>query len=163
MTADASAPILTFPSRTVDVEYDEERRVRIKGEFALSGFKVYPEFSMAIHGWNLEGSAPPPDWSHLFAVDPGRQVCAVLFMSIPPPGTADFDALLWQELYLKNCDAATFGREVARVVDAVLVGRLAVLAGHAHEAADGQEVNRIDGMVFRHFRIGDAAARATER
>lgn len=90
---------------------DEERRVRIKGEFALAGFKVYPEFSRAIHGYDLEGPQPPEGWAHYLVVDPGRQVCAVLFAAVPPP--PDDFVLLWQELYLKNCDASSFGKEVA--------------------------------------------------
>jgi hypothetical protein len=88
---------------------DEERRVRIKGEFALSGFKVYPEYSKAIHGLDWDGPIPA-DWTRYMVVDPGRQVCAVLFGAVPPPGHALGDVIvLYDELYIKQCDAAKFG------------------------------------------------------
>jgi hypothetical protein len=87
---------------------DEERRVRIKGEFALTGFKVYPEYSKSIHGIDMDGPCPA-DWSKYVIVDPGRQVCAVLFGAVPPPAHPHADCvILYDELYLRQCDAVKF-------------------------------------------------------
>ena len=93
---------------------DEERRVRIKGEFALSGFKVYPEYSKAIHGLNWDGPVPI-DWCKYIVVDPGRQVCGVLFGAVPPPPLQASlgELILYDELYIKQCDAAKFAAAVA--------------------------------------------------
>lgn len=89
---------------------DEERRVRIAGEFALTGFRVYPEFGLDVHG--VDYFDVPRDWCRYAAVDPGRQVCAVLFAAVPPPGQGDF-VVLYDELYVKHCTAETFGARMA--------------------------------------------------
>lgn len=89
---------------------DEERRVRIKGEFAISGFKVYPEYSKVIHGYKLDGPIPN-DWCRYMVVDPGRQVCAVLFGAVPPPKHELHDSfVLYEELYIKQSDAVKFAQ-----------------------------------------------------
>lgn len=101
---------------------DEERRVRILGEFALTGYLVYPstDFGVKTHGLRWDGP-PPADWCRYMTVDPGRQVCAVLFAAVPPPGTRDAEGrplddsvVLYDELYLKSCTADLFGEQVAR-------------------------------------------------
>jgi Terminase-like family. len=94
-----------------DLLDDDQARVRIHGEFAAHGLRVFPEFSLAVHGRDLQ---PGPDWTRYMAVDPGRQVCAVLFGAVPPPGQHPFDLLLYRELYLRNCSAAQFGEAVAK-------------------------------------------------
>lgn len=104
-----------FESRLVS---DEERRVRIKGEFALTGYRIYPNFSMNIHGVDLDGPVPNT-WARFLAVDPGRQVCAVLFAAVPPPDEP-YTILLYDELYIKGCDAELFGKSVASKIDSVL-------------------------------------------
>jgi hypothetical protein len=92
---------------------DEERRVRIKGEYAVSGFNVYPEFDPAIHGIDLAGPVPA-SWCRYLVVDPGRQVCAVLFGAVPPPEEfPDPCLVLYDELYIKHSDAEKFGDGVA--------------------------------------------------
>jgi hypothetical protein len=91
---------------------EEERRVRIGGEFALLSTKVYPEFSLTAHG--CDPFEVPFEWTSFAVIDPGRQVCAVLFASIPPPEDEKHGGhvYLWDELYLRDCDAAKFGREM---------------------------------------------------
>lgn len=96
---------------------DEERRVRVLGEFAMTGFRIYPNFDMGIHGYDLEGEVPR-DWARYMIVDPGRQVCAVLFAAVPPPSAGNF-LLLYDELYLKACDADTFGLAVGGRQDVI--------------------------------------------
>jgi hypothetical protein len=46
-------------------------------------------------------------------VDPGRQVCAVLFGAVPPPGTEPFDLVLYDELYIRDCSAAVLAERMA--------------------------------------------------
>lgn len=92
---------------------DEERAVRIGGEFALLSFKVYPEFSPILHC--CEPFQIPSSWTRYLSVDPGRQICAVLFVAVPRPDDGDF-VYVYDELYIQNCDAALFGEKMATKV-----------------------------------------------
>jgi len=91
---------------------DEQRRIRIDGEFAFTGDKVYPEYSPRNH--NVEPFAIDSDWARYMVVDPGRQVCAILFAAIPPPHEEEMahNIFLYDELYLRNCDEEIFGTRV---------------------------------------------------
>lgn len=91
-------------------EDEESYRVRIGGEFAILSGSVYPEYSSRVH--EVFPREIPPNWTRYVAIDPGRQVCAALFMAIPPP-EEDEHAYLYDELYLRNATAATFGRAMA--------------------------------------------------
>jgi hypothetical protein len=44
-------------------------------------------------------------------VDPGHQVCAVLFAAVPPPDQGQF-VYLYDELYINECDAGMFAAQV---------------------------------------------------
>lgn len=100
---------------------EEERRVRIGGEFAFVSYRMYPEFSKDIHG--VDPFPIPYNWTRIAAIDPGRSPCAVLFGAIPPP-FPDHDSrlpaelfgdfcYLFDELYLFECTAALFAKEMA--------------------------------------------------
>ncbi len=94
---------------------DEEKRVRIFGEFAITGIRVYDAyfFPRGIHG--VDAFPVPTSWTRYAFIDPGHQVAAVLFAAIPPekaPYSPEVDAGLYgdfiyfyDELYLRNCDA----------------------------------------------------------
>jgi hypothetical protein len=87
----------------------DEIMVRVHGEFAAQGFRVFPEMSKTSH---LCKYFPiPGDWTTYVAIDPGRQTCAALFVAIPPNGEY---AYAFDELYLHQCSAELFGREMAR-------------------------------------------------
>jgi len=92
-------------------EDEESYRVRIGGEFAILSGSVYPEYSPRVH--EVDAFDVPLNWTRYLAIDPGTQTCAVLFMAIPPLEKGDF-AYLYDELYIKNCNAAIFGLEMAR-------------------------------------------------
>ena len=94
-----------------DLQSEEEYRVRIEGEFAITSFKVYPEFRMEVHG--VDWFEIPGDWCRYAIVDPGHQVCAVLFAAVPPPGHGNH-VYLYDELYLRDCDAIKFAEAMAR-------------------------------------------------
>ena len=87
---------------------EEDVAVRVGGEFAIQSFKVYPTFSMHLHGCKLDDV--PSEWTRYLVVDPGHQVCAVLFAAVPPPPCDQ--VYLYDELYLRECDAAKFADAV---------------------------------------------------
>lgn len=89
---------------------DEEYRVRIGGEWAIHSYKIYPEYNRITH--QIKPFDIPRGWTRYAAVDPGRQVCAVLFLAVPPPRVKDFNSkyVLYDELYIKDCNADMFGR-----------------------------------------------------
>ena len=99
----------------VDSLDDDERRVRVDGEFAITGFKVYEAyfFPRGIHG--VEPFPIPHSWTRFAIIDPGAQVGAVLFAACPPlkpPDVPDVDPSLYgdfvyfhDEIYLRSCDA----------------------------------------------------------
>lgn len=90
---------------------DDERRVRIGGEYAVTRYRVFPEFSIITHG--VDAFAVPAHWTRYAIVDPGRQVCAVLFAAVPPPDEGDY-VYFYDELYILNCDAEQFGTKMAQ-------------------------------------------------
>ena len=69
----------------------------------------------------------PRDWTLYIVVDPGHQVCAVLFAALPPrlppletkldPGLYGDYVYLIDELYLRDCNAAAFARAVKDKLD----------------------------------------------
>ena len=87
----------------------DEYAVRIEGKFALYGSRVYSEFMpKGCHG--VRSFPIPEDWTVYCAVDPGRQVCAVLFIAIPPPNHPEYAGrkIIFDELYIKNCNAHAY-------------------------------------------------------
>jgi hypothetical protein len=108
---------------------DEERRVRIGGEFFLTGFRVYPEFAMGIHG--VKPFAIPADWCTYVAIDPGHQICAALFVAVPPPGRGDERVYLYDELYLAHCDAEKFGAAMLEKLQGKTPPQEFLIDGHA--------------------------------
>lgn len=88
---------------------EEEQRVRVGGEFLINSFRVFPEFNMVTHG--CAWFDVPRAWTRYAIIDPGRQVCAVLFGAIPPPWEPDH-VYLFDELYIQNCTAVEFGRQM---------------------------------------------------
>lgn len=88
---------------------EDERMVRVGGEFAMLATIIYPEFSRAVH--EVEYFDVPATWTRYVAIDPGRQICAALFMAIPPPAQGDY-AYVYDEIYIPNCNAAMFAEKM---------------------------------------------------
>jgi len=90
---------------------EDERKVRIHGEFALSALKVYSEFNRDVHG--IKEMPVDREWAVYAAVDPGRQRCAVLFVACAPP---DHDLyghpVVFDELYIPQCTAEKFAQSM---------------------------------------------------
>ncbi len=94
---------------------EEEIAVRLEGEFAALGFLMYPEFSMTIHGVSLSAfpnNCIPDNWARYACIDPGNQVCAVMFAAVPPPSFGDY-VYFYDELYIRNADVSKFGAGMA--------------------------------------------------
>lgn len=95
-----------------DLQSEDDYQVRIMGEFVVPSFRVYPEFSLTRH--TIAQFPVPREWCRYLVVDPGHQVCAVLFAAVAPPHEQEHagHVYLYDELYLKECDAQRFAEAV---------------------------------------------------
>lgn len=130
---------------------EDEYNVRVKGEFAILGSKVYPEFMpRGPHGCK---TFPVPDnWTRYMFLDPGRQVCAAMFVTVPPPHVVyvtpeDGDEpiyvrnkwIIYDELYIRRASAAIFAEKFkAKMGDHECYDWIIDLhGGRNHEMASG--------------------------
>ncbi len=109
---------------------EDQRQVRILGEFALHGRRVFPEWNLPTHGhpWRII----PLHWTRYAFIDPGRQIAAVLFCAVPPrtgeeDGCGDF-YYLYDELYLPRCSAAILAEKMrekltSQTIEAFIIDR----------------------------------------
>lgn len=91
-------------------------RMRSEGDFITESYLCYPTFHMSVHGYDrseLPKLQVPDDWTRYMVVDPGHTVAAVLFGAVPPDEQM---LLIYDELYLRQCNAVIFGEQVARRV-----------------------------------------------
>jgi hypothetical protein len=106
---------------SIDNEADYE--VRILGKFAVHGVKIYPEFfPRGVHSSPVKEI--PNTWTRYVAIDPGVQVCAALFAACPPPGTPylpNGSVIIYDELYIKRCDAAKFAQAMKRKCQGITI------------------------------------------
>lgn len=140
---------------------EDEYRIRVLGDFALLGSKVYPELMpKGVHAFRGPDGKPasfpiPADWMRACAIDPGRQVCAVLFVAIPPPSSPFAGRkFLYDELYIKKCTAAIFAEHMRRkLVNQVIhrwvidhrAGRIPEMgSGKTHEQQYSDALRRLD-------------------
>lgn len=121
---------------------EDEYKVRVLGDFAIAGTRVYPEFTpRGVHG--IDDFPVPPDWTRYCAIDPGRQVCAVLFAAVPPPYCRDYDpkrVYFYKELYLRRCDAKIFAKAMKDVTKSEQIEQWFIdhRAGRMTEIASGR-------------------------
>ena len=93
-------------------------RQRAEGEFTTDSLLVYPNFNPFVHGKPVSEveaneNEPPDYWTRYAIVDPGHAVTAVMFVAVPP---SEEYFLVYDELYLRNCNALIFAKEFARKV-----------------------------------------------
>lgn len=91
-------------------------RMRAEGDFITDSILVYPSFDMRIHGFprsELPNGTIPSDWTRYCAIDPGHSVTAVLFCAVPP---SEEYILMYDQLYLRQCNAKMFGEAFAKKV-----------------------------------------------
>jgi hypothetical protein len=122
---------------------EAERVVRIDGDFLINSAKMYPEFNVKIHG--TPWFEIPGNWTRYMIVDPGHQICAVLFAAVPPPDDDARnlgDAFLYDELYIPRCSAAIFAEKVrAKAMDYLFEEFIIDTRGsRVHEAGSGQTI-----------------------
>lgn len=88
----------------------DQMQVRRFGKFAIKQRLVYPEYDpLGRHG--CKPFAVPEDWCHFMIVDPGVQICAVLFAAIPPTNE---EIHIYKEIVINRCSAAMFADAVSR-------------------------------------------------
>jgi len=138
---------------------EEQRRIRIEGEFAFTSFRVYPEFDVKIHGCDY--FQIPNDWSRFMVVDPGRQVCAVLFGAVAPPWEKEKqDQLyLYDELYIHQSSATKFAEQVYSKTNGITFQAF-VIDRHGSritESGSGMTVERQYSDALRDRNIASAA------
>ncbi len=147
----------------------EELRVRFYGEYARLGSIVYPEFSEQIHKLPKEilpDREVPLDWARYAVVDPGRQVCAALFLAVPPPKflaarkLSPF-VLLYDELYLEKANAKKFGSAMEyktrhQSFEEILID---AKGGRVHDTGSGEEIMRQYSKQLKRHGVWDRVRR----
>lgn len=113
----------------------DELRMRAEGEFTAESTLMYPSFNLAVHIMQrdeLPLNIVPPDWTRYVSIDPGHAVMATLFGAIPPNGKF---LLIYDELYIRNCNALIWGEQfAAKVRDQVI--RAAIMDMHGGTLRD---------------------------
>jgi hypothetical protein len=96
---------------------EEVLRMRAEGEFTTDSNLDYPTFHSSVHGYDREDLpnkvSIPEDWTHYASIDPGHTVAAAVFAAVPPDNSM---ILIYDELYLRQANARTFGEEFAKKV-----------------------------------------------
>ena len=91
-------------------------RMRAEGHFITDSVLVYPTFDKRIHSIGtdqLPKNQIPYEWTRYAVIDPGHAVTAVLFCAVPPD---EKYWLVYDQLYLRQCNAQIFGEEFAKKV-----------------------------------------------
>jgi hypothetical protein len=145
---------------------EQEYGVRVEGRFALMGSRVYPEFQpRGVHAFrdeddNLVSFPIPYDWTRYWFIDPGRQRCAVLCVAIPPPTSPHRGRkFIYDELYIKNCDASIFADRVkakmgTQVIEAWWIDHQ---CGQVTEIASGKTIEEQYSAALKAIRVGCVA------
>lgn len=137
------------------VDDEDEYQVRVEGNFAIHGMRVYGDFqARGIHRIN---PFPIPDtWTRYVAVDPGRQVAAALFVAVPPPNDEMTQPVVYDEIYYRKCNAQLFAREMKRhIVDHWVHGWLIDShEGRKHDTGSGKTVEEQYADELRKLEMG---------
>jgi len=92
----------------------DEVRMRAEGEFTTESTLMYPNFNQAVHVLKREELPQvPEDWTRYVAIDPGHSVMASIFGAVPPDESF---LLIYDELYIRNCNALIWGEEFEKKV-----------------------------------------------
>jgi hypothetical protein len=95
---------------------DAEYQARILGIPIILGLRVFPEFDVRKQYMAVPLREVPPHWTRYAFIDPGHQVCAVMFVAVPPSQEMDDQDFIYiyDELYLRNCTAKMLAEEMAK-------------------------------------------------
>ena len=116
---------------------DDEAMVRFGGMSMANSIRIYPEWSLTTHGIPLPRRLPK-HWTRYAIIDPGANICAVLFCAVPPPEESPrglLTCIAYDELYMPQCNAAVFAAGM---------------------------YDKTQGLVFEAFLIDGHGARPTE-
>ena len=92
----------------------DEVRMRAEGEFTTESTLMYPNFNQAVHILKREELPQvPEDWTRYVSIDPGHAVMASIFGAVPPDESF---LLIYDELYIRNCNALIWGEEFEKKV-----------------------------------------------
>ena len=120
---------------------EEVMRKRAYGEIVQDSVLMYPEFNKYIHVARSskdnssriqrfleeKNGEIPQDWCRDMVVDPGHVVCAVLFIATPQPDQfGEAFHVVYDELYMRQCDAHMFGSRVEAKMGHVLFQRFII-------------------------------------
>jgi hypothetical protein len=90
--------------------------MRAEGEFTHESTLMYPTFNTSVHVIpRSELMTIPDDWTRYVAIDPGHTVMAALFGAVPP---GEKFLLIYDELYIRDCNALIFGEHFAKKAEA---------------------------------------------
>lgn len=138
---------------------EDERKVRVGGEFIITSFRVYPEFQATVHCCDF--FPVPGDWTRYAAIDPGHQVCAVVFLTVPPPEdqARGRHVYVYDELYLRRCDADKFGKAMAERCQGQSMRMFLIdhQAGRQTEMASGETVEVQYSRSLRKHKVTSVA------
>lgn len=108
----------------------DELRMRAEGEFTTESTLMYPTFNPSVHVMRkdqLPDGVVPDDWTRYVAIDPGHAVMASLFGAVPPD---ERFLLIYDELYIRNCNALIWGEQFAeKVKDSVIYAAIMDMHG----------------------------------
>ena len=93
-------------------------RVKVLGEPAILGRRMFPEFNKHFHV--VDYFTVPPDWTRYVAIDPGHQVAVATFVAVPPrapPGRR----YVYDELYINACNAAIMADRMEQKVSGQVI------------------------------------------
>lgn len=97
---------------------DEQRRVRVLGEFAINNWLIYPDFIPEKHVISDDPcditSPQSVAWTRYLALDPGTRFCATVFGAVNEKG----QIIIYDELELRNGTAERWSESLHRRKDA---------------------------------------------
>jgi hypothetical protein len=129
----------------------DEFEVRYCGRFLAHALRVYPEFQESLHC--CEDVPIPPHWTRYMIVDPGFQVCAILFAAIPPDMAT---VHIYDECYIRECNANKFADEVQKRMFDILFEAFIIddQGGGPRHASTGRSIadSYLDALKVRGIR-----------
>lgn len=140
-----------------DTLTEDERLVRISGQFAMLTYRVFTEFQKATHLIPYE--PVPQDWTRYVGVDPGRHVTACIFLAVSPKQDGYSRMVIYDELYLQDCTADDFGKAMREKVGEDIYEAF-VIDFHGsikHEMATGMTIVQQFTEALRRYGVKSAA------
>ena len=149
----------------LSLDDEEQIKIRVEGEHALAGFKIYAPYfhPRGIHA--VEPFPIPHDWTRFAAIDPGSQVAAVVFAACPPkrrPAESALDAglygdfiYIYDEIYIKRCDAQKLAYEMKHHVGDQMIREILIdhHGGQLTEIGSGKSPEQQYKEAFKAARV----------